>query len=71
MADDVPVTDLIRTTVDDKKMAALYAAVRANEALINASSHPLALSYMHAAAVLEDPVVAEAYLGKSGASEVR
>jgi membrane peptidoglycan carboxypeptidase len=36
-------------------MAALYAAVRANEALINASSQPLALSYMHAAAVLEDP----------------
>ena len=46
---------VIRTTVDDKKMAALYEAVRANEALINASSHPLALSYMHAAAVLEDP----------------
>jgi membrane peptidoglycan carboxypeptidase len=46
---------VIRTTVDDKKMAALYDAVRANEALINASSHPLALSYMHAAAVLEDP----------------
>ncbi|HMI26343.1 MAG TPA: transglycosylase domain-containing protein, partial [Streptosporangiaceae bacterium] len=46
---------VIRTTVDDKKMAALYAAVRENEALINASSHPLALSYMHAAAVLEDP----------------
>jgi len=46
---------VVRTTVDDKKMAALYAAVRANEALINASSQPLALSYMHAAAVLEDP----------------
>jgi membrane peptidoglycan carboxypeptidase len=46
---------VIRTTVDDKKMAALYDAVRENEALINASSHPLALSYMHAAAVLEDP----------------
>ena len=46
---------VIRTTIDDKKMAALYAAVRENEALINASSHPLALSYMHAAAVLEDP----------------
>jgi membrane peptidoglycan carboxypeptidase len=46
---------VIRTTVDDKKMAALYAAVRANEAQINASSRPLELSYMHAAAVLEDP----------------
>ena len=46
---------VVRTTVDDKKMAALYEAVRENEAQINASSHPLALSYMHAAAVLEDP----------------
>ncbi len=46
---------VIRTTVDDKKMAALYAAVRENEAEINASSRPLELSYMHAAAVLEDP----------------
>ena len=46
---------VIRTTVDDKKMAALYEAVRENEAQINASSRPLALSYMHAAAVLEDP----------------
>jgi membrane peptidoglycan carboxypeptidase len=46
---------VIRTTVDNKKMAALYQAVRLNEAQINASSRPLALSYMHAAAVLEDP----------------
>ena len=46
---------VIRTTVDDKKMAALYESVRENEALINASSRPLELSYMHAAAVLEDP----------------
>src|SRR5436190_3660512 len=46
---------VIRTTVDDKKMAALYQAVRENEALINASSHPFTHSYMHAAAVLEDP----------------
>ena len=46
---------VIRTTISDKKMAALYEAVRENEALINASSHPLASSYMHAAAVLEDP----------------
>ena len=46
---------VIRTTVSDKKMAALYEAVRENEALINASSRPLDPSYMHAAAVLEDP----------------
>jgi membrane peptidoglycan carboxypeptidase len=46
---------VIRTTVDDKKMAALYQAVRDNEAQINASSHPFHTSYMHAAAVLEDP----------------
>jgi membrane peptidoglycan carboxypeptidase len=46
---------VIRTTVSDKKMAALYAAVRENEALINASSDPFDISYMHAAAVLEDP----------------
>ena len=31
---------VIRTTVDDKKMAALYEAVRENQATINASSHP-------------------------------
>ena len=49
---------VIRTTIDDTKMAALYQAVRENEALIDASSHPLALSYMHAAAVLEDPSTA-------------
>src|SRR5438874_8545640 len=36
-------------------MAALYEAVRENEAQINASSRPLELKYMHAAAVLEDP----------------
>src|SRR5436190_2149454 len=46
---------VIRTTVDNKKMAALYDAVRENEAQINASSHPFTHSYMHAAAVLEDP----------------
>jgi membrane peptidoglycan carboxypeptidase len=46
---------VIRTTVDDKKMAALYQAVRENEAQINASSQPFELSYMHAAAVLENP----------------
>ena len=47
---------VIRTTVSDKKMASLYQAVRDNEALINTSTgHPLDPSYMHAAAVLEDP----------------
>ena len=46
---------VVRTTVDDKKMAALYESVRENEAQINASSHPFAVKYMHAAAVLEDP----------------
>jgi membrane peptidoglycan carboxypeptidase len=46
---------VVRTTVDDKKMAALYEAVRENEAQINASSRPLELKYMHAAAALEDP----------------
>ena len=46
---------VIRTTIDDAKMAALYQAVRDNEAQINASSRPLAPSYMHAGAVLEDP----------------
>src|SRR5262249_2623960 len=41
---------VIRTTVDDKKMAALYEAVRENQAQINASSHPFVPRYMHAAA---------------------
>ena len=38
---------VIRTTISDKKMAALYEAVRENEALINASSRPLDLQ-LHA-----------------------
>jgi membrane peptidoglycan carboxypeptidase len=47
---------VIRTTIDDKKMAALYKAVSDNVALINASStvYPFR-SYMRAGAVLEDP----------------
>jgi membrane peptidoglycan carboxypeptidase len=46
---------VIRTTIDNAKMAALYQAVRDNEALINASSMPFDPTYMHAGAVLEDP----------------
>ena len=46
---------VIRTTVDDKKMAGLYEAVRENQAQINASSHPFVPRYMHTAAVLENP----------------
>jgi membrane peptidoglycan carboxypeptidase len=46
---------VIRTSVDDKKMAALYAAVRANLATINASGNPFHPTYMHVGAVLEDP----------------
>jgi membrane peptidoglycan carboxypeptidase len=46
---------VIRTTIDDAKMAALYKAVRDNEALMDASSVPFNPTYMHAGAVLEDP----------------
>jgi membrane peptidoglycan carboxypeptidase len=46
---------VIRTSIDDKKMAALYAAVRANLATIDASAYPFHPSYMHLGAVLEDP----------------
>jgi membrane peptidoglycan carboxypeptidase len=46
---------VIRTSIDDKKMAALYAAVRANLATINASGDPFHPRYMHVGAVLEDP----------------
>jgi membrane peptidoglycan carboxypeptidase len=45
---------VIRTTIDDSKMAALYQAVMQNEAQINASANPFE-SYMHVGAVLEDP----------------
>ena len=47
---------VIRTSIDDQKMATLYQAVRDNEAQIDAGgSVPFAPTYMHAAAVLEDP----------------
>jgi membrane peptidoglycan carboxypeptidase len=47
---------VIRTSIDDQKMAALYQAVRDNEAQIDAGgSFPFVPTYMHAAAVLEDP----------------
>jgi len=46
---------VIRTTIDDRKMAALYEAVRTNEAQIDDSSVPFNPAYMHAGAVLEDP----------------
>jgi membrane peptidoglycan carboxypeptidase len=45
---------VIRTTIDDSKMAALYQAVSQNEAQINASADPFE-PYMHVGAVLEDP----------------
>jgi membrane peptidoglycan carboxypeptidase len=47
---------VIRTTIDDSKMAALYQAVRDNEAQIDAGGVPFDPTYMHAGAVLEDPV---------------
>jgi membrane peptidoglycan carboxypeptidase len=46
---------VIHTTIDDAKMAALYAAVRDNEATMDASGVPFNPTYMHAGAVLEDP----------------
>ncbi len=46
---------VIKTSIDDSKMAALYQAVSDNEALINQSSEFPFRSYMHAGAVLEDP----------------
>ena len=47
---------VIRTSIDDAKMAALYTAVRDNEAQIDAAgSHPFDPATMHAGAVLEDP----------------
>ena len=47
---------VIRTSIDDQKMAALYQAVRDNEAQIDAGgSFPFVPTYMHAASVLEDP----------------
>jgi membrane peptidoglycan carboxypeptidase len=46
---------VIRTSIDDRKMAALYQDVRDTEGQINQSSFPFYPTYMHAAAVLEDP----------------
>ena len=46
---------VIRTSVDDTKMAALYQAVSSNEALMDEGSVPFDPAYMHAGAVLEDP----------------
>ena len=46
---------VIRTTIDDRKMGALYQAIRDNEAQIDDSSVPFNPTYMHAGAVLEDP----------------
>ena len=47
---------VIRTSIDDQKMAALYQAVRDNEAQMDAGgSFPFVPTYMHAASVLEDP----------------
>ncbi len=46
---------VIRTSIDDAKMAALYQDVRDTEAQIAASSVPFDPIKMHAGAVLEDP----------------
>ena len=45
---------VIKTSIDDAKMAALYAAINQNEQQIDNSAYPFK-SYMHAGAVLEDP----------------
>ena len=49
---------VIKTSLDDTKMAALYQAVSQNEAQINSSSDPFE-SYMHVGAVLENPANGE------------
>ena len=49
---------VIKTSLDDTKMAQLYAAVSQNEAQINSSSAPFE-SYMHVGAVLENPANGE------------
>jgi membrane peptidoglycan carboxypeptidase len=46
---------VIRTSIDDAKMAALYQAVITNEAVMDESGVPFNPLYMHAGAVLEDP----------------
>jgi len=45
---------VIKTSIDETKMKALYAAINQNEATINSTAYPFK-SYMRAAAVLEDP----------------
>jgi membrane peptidoglycan carboxypeptidase len=45
---------VIKTSISDSKMAALYAAINENEQQIDNSAYPFK-SYMHAGAVLEDP----------------
>ena len=45
---------VITTSINDTKMAALYAAINQNEQQIDNSAYPFK-SYMHAGAVLEDP----------------
>ena len=49
---------IIKTSIDDAKMEALYQAVSQNEATIDDSSVPFE-SYMHVGAVLENPVNGE------------
>jgi membrane peptidoglycan carboxypeptidase len=49
---------VIKTSIDDAKMTALYQAVSQNEATIDDSSVPFE-SYMHVGAVLENPVNGE------------
>ena len=51
---------IIKTSISDSKMAALYQAVSQNEAQINADSteYPFR-DYMHAGAVLEDPATGQ------------
>jgi membrane peptidoglycan carboxypeptidase len=46
---------VIRTSINDAKMAALYQSVRDGEAQIDESSVPFSPTTMHAGAVLEDP----------------
>jgi membrane peptidoglycan carboxypeptidase len=49
---------VIKTSLDDTKMAALYQAISQNEAQINASPDPFQY-YMHVGAVLENPANGE------------
>jgi membrane peptidoglycan carboxypeptidase len=51
---------IIKTSIDDAKMAALYQAVSQNEAQINADSTEYPFKdYMHAGALLEDPATGQ------------